>query len=111
MATGSPTENQSTAPGDSLGSGQIANAPADEPGPSAATEREKRQQRTGLRLLAIGALLIVIGLALVPLLGDGNQNGIGATIAFFGALPAVAGVGLLLAAWTSRRSRKGKSFA
>ena len=111
MSTGSPTEHQPTAPGDSLGSGQIANAPANEPGPSAPGEREKRQHDNGLRFLLVGGILAAIGIALMTFLGNGNQDGIGATLAIVACLPTVVGLVLLGSAWVSRRSRQDKPFA
>jgi hypothetical protein len=73
-------------------------------------QRDAHMLRNGSRLLAIGAALIVIGLAItLPL--SGTAAGIGWAIVALGCLPAAAGIGLLFSAAVSRRSRAGKPFA
>ena len=73
-------------------------------------ERDKSMMRTGARLLALGVVLIVIGLALaIPL--EHTAAGIGWAIASIGCIPAVAGIGLFLSGFVSRRARAGKPFA
>ncbi len=72
--------------------------------------RDSAMVANGRRLLIAGAILIAIGVALVLILDD-LGDGIGMAIAALGAVPAVAGVGLMLAALVERRSRAGKPFA
>ena len=66
--------------------------------------------RNGSRLLLLGFVLAVIGMALaIPL--DGLAAGIGVAIAVFACIPTVAGLALFLSGVVSRRSRAGKPFA
>ena len=64
----------------------------------------------GVRLLAIGIVMIVAGLALAIAL-DGTAAGIGVAIAVLGAVPFFGGLGLWLSARVSDRARSGKPFA
>lgn len=73
-------------------------------------ERDRSMLRNGSRLLLLGFVLAVVGLALaIPL--DGTAAGIGIVLASFGCVPTVAGVGLVLSALVARRARTGKPFA
>jgi hypothetical protein len=66
--------------------------------------------QTGSRLLLLGFVLAVIGMALaIPL--DGTAAGIGVAIAVIACLPTVAGLALVGSALVSRRSRAGRPFA
>ena len=66
--------------------------------------------RNGSRLLLLGFVLAVIGMALaIPL--DGTAAGIGVAIASIACIPTVAGLALWLSGLVSRRSRAGKPFA
>jgi hypothetical protein len=73
-------------------------------------ERDRTMMRTGTRLLALGVVLAAAGIALiVPL--EGTASGIGVALASLASVPIVAGLGLLLTALVSRRSRAGKPWA
>jgi uncharacterized membrane protein YccF (DUF307 family) len=73
-------------------------------------ERDKSMMRNGGKLLLLGVVLIVIGLALaIPL--EHTAAGIGVAIVVIGCIPAVAGLALLGSGYVSRRSRAGKPFA
>lgn len=73
-------------------------------------ERDRNMLRTGGRLIAIGVVLMIIGLAItIPL--SGTAAGIGWAVFALGCLPAAAGIGLIGSAVVSRRSRAGKPFA
>ncbi len=77
------------------------------PGP----QREGKQKGTGARLIGVGLVLIVIGLAIVLLVDSGTPKGIGVALMLLGALPAIAGAVIAGSAMISARSRKGKPFA
>lgn len=65
---------------------------------------------TGMKLLAIAAVLIVIGLAImIPL--DGTPAGIGWALIGLGSVPGVAGLALVGSSFVSRWSRANKPFA
>ena len=67
-------------------------------------------QRNGGRFIAIGVVLMIIGLAItLPL--SGTAAGIGWVVFAFGCLPAAAGLALVGSGLVSRRSRAGKPFA
>jgi hypothetical protein len=73
-------------------------------------QRDKDLMRNGSRLLLLGLVLAIIGMALaIPL--DGLAAGIGVAIAAFACIPTVAGVGLFFSGVVSRRARAGKPFA
>lgn len=73
-------------------------------------QRDTNMVRLGSRLLGAGVVLIIIGLAItLPL--DGTAAGIGWAVVALGCIPAAVGLGLLLSALVSRRSRAGKPFA
>lgn len=77
---------------------------------SAPRQRDAAMLSNGTKLLLIGAVMAVVGLALsVPL--DGTASGIGVAIAALGSVPLAAGLGLLVAGLVSRRARSGKPFA
>jgi len=64
---------------------------------------------SGGRLLALGAVLIVIGLIItIPL--EGTPAGIGWALIALGCVPAVAGIVLVLSSAVSRWSRANKPF-
>jgi hypothetical protein len=66
--------------------------------------------RNGSRLLLLGFVLAVIGMALaIPL--DGLAAGIGVAIASIACIPTVAGLALFGSGLVSRRARAGKPFA
>jgi hypothetical protein len=73
-------------------------------------ERDRNMTRTGKRLALIGAVVAAIGIAIAIPLED-TASGIGWAVAFLGALPLIAGLGLIGSAVVSRRSRAGKPFA
>ncbi len=65
---------------------------------------------SGGKLLAIGAVLIAIGLIItIPL--EGTPAGIGWALVGLGCVPAAAGIALLLSSAVSRWSRANKPFA
>jgi hypothetical protein len=73
-------------------------------------QRDASMMRTGSRLLLLGLVLAVIGMALaIPL--SGTAAGIGVAIASIGCIPTVAGLALFLSGVVSRRARAGKPFA
>jgi hypothetical protein len=76
--------------------------------PPAQTER--KFVGSGSRFLAIGAPLVVIGIVLALLL-DHDYVGIGVTIAVLGAIPVVVGLALMATAGVQRRDRQGKPWA
>ena len=78
-----------------------------------APQQEGKQKATGMRLLAIGAALIVVGIVLLLLLSSdsGTTQGIGVAFLLLGALPAIVGLVLVASSFISGRSRKGKPFA
>ena len=73
-------------------------------------EPEPQLSSNGRRLLLIGALMIVAGLALAVALDD-KASGIGLAVTGLGAVPFFAGLGMWLSAVVSRRARSGKPFA
>jgi hypothetical protein len=73
-------------------------------------ERDAALMANGGRLLAVGAVLIVIGLALAIAL-DRTPAGIGVAIAALGSVPAVGGLGMLLSGLASKRARADKPYA
>ena len=73
-------------------------------------QRDKDLMRNGSRLLLLGLILAVIGLALaIPL--HGMAAGVGVAIASIACIPTVAGLALFLSGLVERRSRSGKPFA
>jgi hypothetical protein len=73
-------------------------------------QRDAHMLRLGGRMIAIGVVLIIIGLAItLPL--SGTAAGIGWVVFALGCIPAAVGIALLLSAVVSRRSRAGKPFA
>jgi hypothetical protein len=73
-------------------------------------DRDAGLIRNGTRLLVVGLVMIVVGLALtIPL--ESTPAGIGLAIASLGSVPFVGGLGLLLSGLVARRSRAGKPFA
>jgi hypothetical protein len=73
-------------------------------------ERDRKLSATGLRLLAVAAALIVVGLAImIPL--DGTPAGIGWALIALGCVPGVAGIALVGSSFVSRWSRAEKPFA
>ena len=65
---------------------------------------------SGAKLLAIGAVLIVIGFVIaIPL--EGTPAGIGWAVIGLGSVPALAGIALMASSFVSRWSRAGKPFA
>ena len=73
-------------------------------------QRDKTMMRNGMRLLVLGLVMIVVGVAVaIPL--SGTAAGIGWVIAAFGCAPGVGGLALCGSAIVSRRSRAGRPFA
>ena len=73
-------------------------------------QRDRKMSATGIRLLAVAAVLIVIGLALmIPL--EGTPAGIGWALIALGCVPGVAGIALIGSSFVSRWSRANKPFA
>jgi hypothetical protein len=72
-------------------------------------QQEHRLAGSGVRFMAIGAPIVVIGV-LIALLVDHHAVGIGAAIAVLGAIPLVVGVALTLAAGVQRRYRQDKPW-
>jgi hypothetical protein len=73
-------------------------------------QRDRKMSGSGMRLLAIGAVLIVIGLVVtIPL--EGTAAGIGWALIALGCVPAVAGIALVGSSFVSRWSRANKPFA
>jgi len=73
-------------------------------------QRDRKLSGNGMRLLALGAVLIVIGLVItIPL--EGTPAGIGWALIALGCVPAVAGIALVGSAFVSRWSRANKPFA
>jgi multidrug efflux pump subunit AcrB len=75
-----------------------------------AARKERRLAASGSRFIAIGAPLVVIGVALALIL-NGHTLGIGVAIAVLGAIPVVVGIVLLATAGTEQHSRKDRPFA
>jgi hypothetical protein len=75
-----------------------------------APRQERKLAGSGVRLIAIGAPFVVIGLVLALLL-NGNTLGIGVAIAVLGAIPVVVGIVLLATAGTEQHARKDRPFA
>jgi hypothetical protein len=73
-------------------------------------QRDAALAANGVRLLEIGAAMIVVGLVLALAL-DGTPAGIGLAIAGLGCVPFFGGLGMSLSALVSRRARSGKPFA
>lgn len=73
--------------------------------------RNRNQRKTATRLLSVGLPLLVIGLVFVAVASGSLNDGIGAAITAFGALPTIAGVVLLVSSRIEGRSREGKPFA
>lgn len=70
----------------------------------------RRQTRLGVRFLVAGAILIALGLSLVAA-GSGFADFAGLGLAAIGTIPAVIGIGLLLAGIVARRSAADRYFA
>jgi hypothetical protein len=70
----------------------------------------RRQSRLGIRFPAAGATLIAVGLILVAA-GSGFADFAGLGLAAIGTIPAVVGIGLLLAGIVGRRSATDRYFA
>ena len=75
-----------------------------------ASRQERKLAGSGARFIAIGAPLVVIGVALALLL-NGTAVGIGVAIAVLGAIPVVVGIVLLATAGTEQHARKDRPFA
>jgi hypothetical protein len=69
-----------------------------------------RQTVVGSRFLATGAILIAIG-PIVVAVGGGFADFAGLGLAALGSVPAVVGVGLILAGAVSRRSASDRYWA
>jgi hypothetical protein len=72
---------------------------------------ERKQGATGTKLLALAAVLFVIGLVVVLLVDEGTPRGVGVAFMSLASVPAVAGLVLLGTAFVSRRSRQDKPWA
>jgi hypothetical protein len=72
--------------------------------------QERKLAGSGVRFMAIGAPLVVIGVVLALLL-DHNAVGIGVAIAVLGAIPVVVGLVLTLSSGVQRRERQDKPWA
>ena len=75
-----------------------------------ASRQERKLTGNGVRWIAIGAPLVVIGIVLALLL-NGTALGIGVAIAVLGSIPVVVGVVLLVSAGTEQHARKDRPFA
>jgi hypothetical protein len=75
-----------------------------------ADRTERKLAGSGVRLIAIGAPFVIIGIVIALLL-NGNTLGIGVAIAVLGAIPVVVGITTLLSAGVSQHSRKDRPFA
>jgi hypothetical protein len=77
---------------------------------SAPRDRDAAMIANGTKLLVLGLVLIVVGLAItIPL--EGTPAGIGLAVAGLGCVPFLGGLGLLLSGLVARRARAGKPFA
>jgi hypothetical protein len=75
------------------------------------TPRTERNLRaSGGRLLLIGVIMIVAGLALALALDD-KASGIGLAITALGAVPFFGGLGLWLSSVLSKAAREDKPYA
>lgn len=73
-------------------------------------DRETGLVSNGTRLLVVGLVMIVVGLAItIPL--ESTPAGIGLAIASLGSVPFFGGLAMLLSGLVARRSRAGKPFA
>jgi hypothetical protein len=70
----------------------------------------RRQTVVGSRFLATGAILIAIGLIVVAV-GGGFADFAGLGLAALGSVPAIVGVGLILAGAVARRSASDRYWA
>jgi len=77
--------------------------------PDSPAQQERKFVSSAGRFVAIGAPLVVVGLA-VALLLDGNALGIGVAIALLGAIPLAVGIVLTLTAGVQRRARQDKPW-
>ncbi len=68
-------------------------------------------KRIGVRLLALGAVLAVIGVVLILVLEGGSESGVGVVFVSLAAVAAVPGIVLIGSAIVSKRSREDKPFA
>jgi F0F1-type ATP synthase membrane subunit c/vacuolar-type H+-ATPase subunit K len=75
-----------------------------------ASRQERKLAGNGVRWIAIGAPLVIIGIVLALLL-HGNAIGIGVAIAVFGSIPVAVGVVLLFSAGTEQHARKDRPWA
>jgi len=75
-----------------------------------ASRTERKLSGSGVRLVMIGAPLVVIGIVLALVL-DHNAVGIGVALAVLGAIPVVVGIVTLLTAGVERHARKDRPFA
>ena len=73
-------------------------------------QRDAAMLANGAKLMAIGAVVAVIGFALL-LFTDGTADGIGIAIAALGGVPFFGGLALWASGFVSRRARQGKPFA
>jgi hypothetical protein len=74
-------------------------------------ERDSKMKRIGVRLLALGAVLAVIGVVLILVLEGGSESGVGVVFVSLAAVAAVPGIVLIGSAIVSKRSREDKPFA
>jgi hypothetical protein len=73
-------------------------------------QQERKLAGSGGRFVAIGAPLVVIGIVLALLLNNHNSIGIGVAIAVIGAIPVVLGLALMASAGFQRHDRQGKPW-
>jgi hypothetical protein len=71
---------------------------------------ERNMSASGGRLLLIGTVMIIAGLALALAL-DHTASGIGLAITALGAVPFFGGLGLWLSALLSKSARSDKPYA
>jgi hypothetical protein len=74
-------------------------------------KRDAKFKALGVRLLAIAAVLAVIGVVLVLVLEGGSESGVGVVFLSLAAVVGVPGLVLIGSAVVSKRSREDKPFA
>ena len=72
---------------------------------------ESTQRRSGTRLLALGAVMIVLGAIVLLFVHGPTSTGIGVAVMALGSVPTVAGLALMGTSLVARRARQGKPFA
>ncbi len=73
--------------------------------------RNRNQRRMAKPFLAIGAVMIAIGLVIVLIADGSKSDGIGYTLMILGSLPTIVGLTLVAASLVETREREDRPWA